>query len=188
MKKVDVVIAGVGGQGNLLVASIIAYTALGYGWEAKRSEIKGLAQRGGSVQSLVRVGEKVWSPLIEKGTADILLGLEPIEALRSIQFLSPSGKAVVSQNFAPNPIPYSQDEVMEKVRAQELILIPAVELAREAGNPQCMNVVLLGAASHLFPFPPESFKETIRKIVKRLEDVNQRAFDLGREAFVKASG
>lgn len=187
MKKVDVVIAGVGGQGNLLVASIIAQTALDYSWEAKRSEIKGLAQRGGSVQSLVRVGEKVWSPLIEKGTADILLGLEPVEALRNVQFLSPAGKAIVSKNFAPNPIPYSQEEVLEKVRAQGFILIPAVDLAKEAGNPQCLNVVLLGAASHFFPFPAESFKQTIKKIVKRLQEVNQKAFDLGREAVTSTS-
>lgn len=181
-KKVDVVIAGVGGQGNLLVAGLIAKAALSQGLEAKRSEIKGLAQRGGSVQSLVRIGEKVWSPLIEQGSADILLGLDPVEALRYIQYLAPTGKAIASSNFAPNPVSFSQEEILTKARGHGFFLLPATELAKQAGSVQSANIVVLGAASHFFPFPAEVFRQVIEENVKRFLEENLKAFELGRQA------
>jgi indolepyruvate ferredoxin oxidoreductase beta subunit len=181
MNKVNIIIAGVGGQGNLLVAALIAKAALAEGLVARRSEIKGLAQRGGPVQSLVRVGKQVWSPLIEQGTADLLLGLDPVEALRYIQFLAPTGKAITSSNFAPNPVSFSQEEILEKARERGFLLVPANDLAKRAGNVLSANIVLLGAASPFFPFPPERFRQVIRDNVKRFLEENLKAFELGRE-------
>ncbi len=182
MNKVDIVIAGVGGQGNLLLAKLIAEAALMAGLEAKRSEIKGLAQRGGPVQSLVKIGEQVWSPLVEKGQADLLLGLELVEALRNVQFLSVTGHAIVSRNFVPNPLPFSQPEMLARAQRRGFILISAMDLAKQAGNAQSTNIVILGAASHFFPFGPEFFQEALRKNVKRFLEENLQAFQLGREA------
>jgi indolepyruvate ferredoxin oxidoreductase beta subunit len=181
MNKVDIVIAGVGGQGNLLLAKLIAEAALMAGLEAKRSEIKGLAQRGGPVQSLVKIGEQVWSPLVERGQADLLLGLELVEALRNVQFLSATGHAIVSRNFAPNPLPFSQPEMLARAQRRGFILISALDLAKQAGNTQSTNIVILGAASHFFPFGPELFREALRKNVKRFLEENLKAFELGRE-------
>ena len=185
MKKIDVVIAGVGGQGNLLLAKLITLTALAEGWDVKRSEIKGLAQRGGSVLSQVRMGEKIWSPLIELGSADFLLGLEPVEALRNYQFLGPQGKAIVSSNFAPNPIKFSEEEILEKARSLSFLLIPALDLAKKAGSPQSANIVILGAVSHFLPFALSTYEKVLKENLKRLQEENLKAFALGREEIQK---
>jgi len=182
MRKIDIVIAGVGGQGNLFLAKLLTQVALKANLDVKRSEIKGLAQRGGPVLSQVRMGEKVWSPLIELGQADLLLGLEPVEALRNAQYLSPSGKAIVSANFYPNPVAFSEEEMLEKAKERGFILIPALDIAKAAGSPQSMNIVILGAASNFLPFDVTLFEEVIKENTKRMLEENLRAFQKGREA------
>ncbi len=185
MKKIDIVIAGVGGQGNLLLAKLITLTALDEGWDVKRSEIKGLAQRGGSVLSQVRLGEKVWSPLIELGSADFLLGLDPVEALRNYQFLGPEGKAICSSNFAPNPIQFSEEEILKKAQSLNFLLIPALDLAKKAGSPQSANIIILGAVSNFLPFALSTYEKILKENLKRLLEENLKAFALGREEIQK---
>jgi indolepyruvate ferredoxin oxidoreductase beta subunit len=187
VKKIDLVIAGVGGQGNLLLAKLLSLVALEEGWDVKRSEIKGLAQRGGSVLSQVRMGEKIWSPLIQLGSADFLLGLDPVEALRNFQFLSPEGKALVSSNFAPNPIKFSEEEVLEKARSLKFLLIPALDLAKKVGSPQSANIVILGALSNFLPFSLSTFEKIMKENLKRLQEENLKAFALGREEIQRIS-
>jgi len=187
--KGNILFAGVGGQGILLASEVIAYSLLADGFDAKKSEVHGMAQRGGSVTAQLRYGLQVYSPLIEPGTADILISFEQMEAVRYLPYLHDSSKVIVnSQQIFPPAVASGQLEYPENVLSQisdngvELIEVDAFGLAREAGEVKAANVVMVGVASHYLPLDPSRFVEVIEtRIPERFREVNLKAFQAGRE-------
>jgi len=192
MTSCNIVLAGVGGQGILLAAEILGAAAVKEGYNVRVSEIHGMAQRGGAVVSHVRIGEKVLSPSVLEGTADVILGLEPIEALRNIKFASKD--TIVLVNAEPFEITGAQyprvEEILKQTRrfTENIILIEAATLAEKAGSVETQNIVMIGAltAEKKLPMKMETLKESVRELVpaKHL-DVNMRAFELGCNAIKK---
>jgi indolepyruvate ferredoxin oxidoreductase beta subunit len=190
------VLVGVGGQGTLLASNILAEVGLAAGFDVKKSEVHGMAQRGGSVASHVRWHpERVFSPLVGLGEADILLSFEKVEALRFAEFLRRGGTAVVN-DMAIVPVTvssgtavYPGDEHLAKVFGSlgaELVMVPGERLAQEAGNVKAANVVLLGAVSKLLPLPEETWWACLaQRVPKKFLEVNRVAFASGREAVGK---
>jgi indolepyruvate ferredoxin oxidoreductase beta subunit len=190
------VLVGVGGQGTLLASNILAEVGLAAGFDVKKSEVHGMAQRGGSVASHVRWHpERVFSPLVGLGEADILLSFEKVEALRFAEFLRRGGTAVVN-DMAIVPVTvssgtavYPGDEHLAKVFGSlgaELVMVPGERLAQEAGNVKAANVVLLGAVSKLLPLPVETWWECLaQRVPKKFLELNRVAFASGREAVGK---
>ena len=193
MKTMNFLVTGVGGQGALLASNVLADVGVRVGYDVKKSEVHGMAQRGGSVTSTVRWGEAVYSPLIGPGEADYLLSLEKLEALRYVGMLRPGGTAVVGDLGIP-PLSvssgddvYPDDEQVRQVLNQvtdDYYLIPSIRLAEELGNARAHNVVLLGALSAFFDdIPPDVWLKSIEeRVPKRFVELNQRAFQVGREA------
>ena len=191
------VLVGVGGQGTLLASNILAEVGLAAGFDVKKSEVHGMAQRGGSVASHVRWHpEQVFSPLVGLGEADILLSFEKVEALRFAEFLRRGGTAVVN-DMAIVPVTvssgtavYPGDEHLAKVfdaLDAELVMVPGEHLAQEAGNVKAANVVLLGAISKLLPLPEETWWECLaQRVPKSFLELNRVAFASGRAAVTKA--
>lgn len=191
------VLVGVGGQGTLLASNILAEVGLAAGFDVKKSEVHGMAQRGGSVASHVRWHPKqVFSPLVGLGEADILLSFEKVEALRFAEFLRRGGTAVVN-DMAIVPVTvssgtavYPGDEHLAKVfdaLDAELVMVPGERLAQEAGNVKAANVVLLGAISKLLPLPEETWWECLaQRVPKKFLELNRVAFASGRAAVTTA--
>lgn len=179
--KCDVIIVGVGGQGILLTSNIISDAALAAGFDVKKSETHGMAQRGGSVVTHVRIGDKVNSILIPKGEADILIASEPVEALRYIDYLGPNGKAIV--NSIPIKVPGYPDikQVMDELKKNNAVVFDALDLAKKAGHPLTQNTVLVGAASKYLPLKEEILRNSIKSNVSKKLEENLKAFDLGRK-------
>ena len=194
MKTVNVSLVGVGGQGTLLTSDLLAKTAAREGLDVKKSEIHGMAQRGGSVISQVRFGDNVASPIIQEGTSDILVSFDKLEAIRWAHLLSAEGRAVVADTYlVPVTVSSGQQKALEDLDAklhaalQRAIVVDAARIAKEeVGNERTMNMVLAGALSTLTPFSPDAWKETMKESFTgskaKLLDLNMRAFDLGREA------
>jgi indolepyruvate ferredoxin oxidoreductase beta subunit len=179
--KYDILIAGVGGQGIILVSDIIAKAALAQNLYIKKSETHGMAQRGGSVVTHSRISDKeVFSPLIPKGGADLLLAFEPVEALRYADYLKKGAKVIVNTNPVKvgnyPPIEAVLDEVK---KLGDVTLVDAAKVAAEAGNPMTQNTVMLGAASKNLPVKKEMLLQSIRENVKRSLEENLKAFELG---------
>jgi len=192
MNNCNIILAGVGGQGILLTAEILGTAAVQEGCNVRVSEIHGMAQRGGSVVSHVRIGEKALSPTVLEGTADIIVGLEPMETLRNIRFASKN--TIVLVNTEPFEISGAQypevEEILKKLRCftQNIILIDAVTLAKKAGTVATQNIVMLGALAAVgkLPMKTETLKEGIRELVPtKYLDINMRAFELGCNAVKK---
>ncbi|MBQ9430289.1 MAG: indolepyruvate oxidoreductase subunit beta [Kiritimatiellae bacterium] len=190
MKTMNVSLVGVGGQGILLTSDILAKTATLAGCDVKKSEIHGMAQRGGSVISQVRFGDKVYSPIIPDGTSDLLVSFDRLETLRWRHLLAPNGKVLMNDTYI-TPITVSsgqQPEVEDlsgKLAAEypDLLKIDAMQLAESLGNTRTMNMVIAGALSSLTPFGTELWQEAMRqRIPAKLIDLNLKAFDLGRQA------
>ncbi|HEY8463884.1 MAG TPA: indolepyruvate oxidoreductase subunit beta [Bacillota bacterium] len=192
MNRVDLVIAGVGGQGTVLASRVLAQAALNCGLPARTSETIGMAQRGGTVQSHVRIGAADLGPVIPHQSADILLGLEPGETQRAYPLLKPSGKIIVNLHpIVPvtvtlQGLAYSAAAVRTYLAALPVAtkFVDAFELARTAGNFKTVNTVMLGmvAASQTLPMPQETILEVLLQMLpKRLREVNERAFRLGSE-------
>jgi indolepyruvate ferredoxin oxidoreductase, beta subunit len=186
----NILISGVGGQGVILFSEILANLALAAGLDIKKSEVHGMAQRGGSVTSHIRYGVKVHSPLIEEGTADLLVAFEALEALRYVHFLAPTGRLVYDPHRI-DPLPVSTGAVerptdaslAERIRARvpDARPIPAFARAAELGNPRVQNVVMLGAVAGHLEFPADAYRAAIRTIVKQQAvELNLTAFDAGR--------
>lgn len=180
-----VLLAGVGGQGTILAADLLAKTAIANGLQVKLSEIHGMAQRGGSVTTIVRLGKQVNSMVCDLGAADYLLSFETTEALRNIAYLRPGGMLLVNDESI-KPLPVLTGRAAMPVRAQDRLkefgahLIPASKLAREAGTVKCANVVLLGALAAGMDFPMESWEEQIRaKVPPKTIETNIKAFHAG---------
>jgi len=187
--KQDIILAGVGGQGILSIAFVIAGAALKEGWQVKQAEVHGMAQRGGGVQSHLRLSrDRIWSDLIPRGGADLILSVEPLEALRYLDFLSPQGRIVTSSTPFLN-IPDYPDREMLLARIRAIpgsIVVDSEKLAREAGTIRAQNTVMLGAASGFLVVAEENLKASVRALFERrgekVLESNLRAFDLGRQA------
>jgi indolepyruvate ferredoxin oxidoreductase beta subunit len=183
MKTVDFIVVGVGGQGTLLASDVIAQVGLGAGLEAKKSEVHGMAQRGGSVISHVRWGERVYSPLIGKGEADFLLAFEKLDgvALVNEQAIPP---VAVSSGGAEYP---SDERFLAAFKAvtDKVYLIPSLKVAQEVGSARVNNVVMLGALSALLDVDEAVWRAAIEeRVPPKFVEMNLRAFERGR-ALVK---
>ena len=197
MNTVNVSLVGVGGQGIILTADLLAKTASVAGYDVKKSEIHGMAQRGGSVTSQVRFGKSVASPIIQEGTADILVSFDKLEALRNVGILAKGGTALVNDLFlVPVTVSSGQqpavDDLDGKVKKafRKLILVDAMKVAaEEVGNGRTMNMVIAGALSTLCPFKEAQWLEALEALLSgpkaKLLDVNRKAFQLGRSAALK---
>ncbi|NMA47823.1 MAG: indolepyruvate oxidoreductase subunit beta [Lentisphaerae bacterium] len=187
--KHDIVLAGVGGQGILTIAAIIGEAALRQGLHVKQSEVHGMAQRGGAVLAHLRLNsEPIHSDLIAPGSAAIVLAVEPMEALRQAESLSPQGVILTNARPVRNVSDYPElDEVLAALRAfPRNLVIDAEQMAQDAGNARAMNMVMLGAVSPFLDFPDESLTTVIRDAFARkgpdVVAVNLKAFAAGREA------
>jgi len=194
MKTVNVSLVGVGGQGIILTADLLAKTASVAGYDVKKSEIHGMAQRGGSVSSQVRFGESVASPIIQEATSDILVSFDKLEALRNAHLLAKSGTAIVNDLFlVPVTVSSGQQPMVEdldgkmKKALKRLVLVDAMKIAtEEVGNPRTMNMVIAGALSALCPFKEDLWIQAMTGMLTgpkaKLLEVNKTAFALGRQA------
>jgi indolepyruvate ferredoxin oxidoreductase beta subunit len=182
----NVFICGVGGQGILLASEILSEVALAKGMDVKKSEVHGMAQRGGAVVSHVRFGPKVYSPVIADGEADLLVSFEKLEALRWLHSLAPGGQLVVNdQEITPSGVDVYPENVVPELdaRAPKRHTVDALKLAMQAGSARAVNTVMLGAFSGFLPFTEAEWKAAIEKRVPpKTIDINLEAFELGRAA------
>lgn len=182
----NVMIVGVGGQGTLLASRILGGTVIGEGFDVKVSEVHGMSQRGGSVVTYVKYGEKVWSPIIDKGEADIILAFELLEAYRALPYLKKGGKMIVNkQSINPMPVitgaaDYPSD-ILDKLSSKiDVTAVDALDLAKQAGSIKAVNVVLMGVMAKNTDIPYENWIETVKSTVPpKFLEVNIKAFDLG---------
>ncbi len=188
MKK-DIILAGVGGQGILSIATIIGQAALKEGLNIKQAEVHGMSQRGGDVQSNLRISsEPIASDLIPKGCADLIISLEPMEALRYLPYLAKEGWIVTNTEPFVNIPNYPSIESInaELGKFSNVIKVDVDAIAKEAGNPRAANMVLLGACSHLLGIEPEKFEQGIAMIFSRkgqeAVELNLKAFRAGQAA------
>lgn len=190
MKTMNVSLVGVGGQGILLTSDILAKTAALAGCDVKKSEIHGMAQRGGSVISQVRFGDKVYSPIIPDGASDLLVSFERLEALRWRHLLAAGGKVLINDmNMTPMTVSSGQQPAVVDLDARlkseypQALYIDAMVLAKAVGNTRTMNMVVAGALSVLTPFAPELWKQALReRVAAKFVDQNITAFEAGRQA------
>ncbi len=183
----DILIVGVGGQGTLLTSRILADVAVQMGYDVKVSEVHGMAQRGGSVVTQVRYGKKVYSPIIKKGDADILLAFEKLEAARWLDYLKPDGMVIINdERVDPLPVMSGKvkypEDIVDKI--QKLIpntrLINATEIAGQCGNTRAANVVLVGVLAAVAGLPVKEMENAIRSLVpEKAIDINLKAFEEG---------
>jgi indolepyruvate ferredoxin oxidoreductase beta subunit len=194
IRPMNVMLVGVGGQGIILASEVLCHALLGAGWQVKKSEVHGMAQRGGSVRTDVRFGTEVHAPLISVGAADILVAFEQLEALRYAHFLRPQGLVLLStERITPvtvltGPYPYPADVPARLdnlgVQAQG---INAPELAARAGNPRTAGIALVGALSKHLPVPAPKWGKAITGLVpERYREVNLDAFRRGRRLPARA--
>jgi len=187
--KQDIILAGVGGQGILSIAFVIDNAALADGLRFKQAEVHGMAQRGGAVQSHLRLSsERIWSDLIPKGEADLILSVEPLEALRYFDYLKPGGTVVTSSTPYKNIPDYPDlDKVLGAVRkAGRSVIVDSEKIAKEAGTSKAQNIVMLGAASPFLALKEASLRSLIEALFKPrgpvMVEANLKAFELGRAA------
>lgn len=191
MNKTNILIVGVGGQGTLLASVLLGNLALNKGYDVKLSEVHGMAQRGGSVVTHVKISEEgVNSPLIEEGDADVIIAFEELEAYRWLPYLKKGGTMYVNtQQWLPMPVVMGQAKYPENIKetleanAGKVKAFDALKIAEECGTVKAVNIVLLGAASHDLPFDEESWLKVIEENVKpKFIDLNKKAFEMGRNA------
>ncbi|MCD6388463.1 MAG: indolepyruvate oxidoreductase subunit beta [Desulfobulbaceae bacterium] len=183
----NILFCGVGGQGILLASEITAFALLESGYDAKKSEVHGMAQRGGSVVAHLRYGEKVYSPLIDPGKADFSVSFEIMEAVRYLPFLNKDSKVVVNTHqiappaVATGKMTYPTD-VLDGLRQQNISVFPVdgFAVAKEVGEIRTANIVLVGALSTFLPIEEEVFIDVLKKRIPRKLDENLQAFQKGR--------
>lgn len=189
METKNIMIVGVGGQGTLLASKMLGYVLLHQGYDVKVSEVHGMSQRGGSVVTYVRWGEKVYSPVIDKGEADAIVSFEKLEAARWLEYLKPEGQIITNtQVVEPMPVITGAaeypDSLVEKMQAAGAKVDAGdfLALAEEAGSAKAVNIVLMGRLSTYFPeIPHQSWQEAMDACVpKKFLELNKRAFELGR--------
>jgi len=181
-----IMIVGVGGQGTLLASRILGNTVINEGYDVKVSEVHGMSQRGGSVVTYVKYGDEVYSPIIDKGEADIILAFEMLEAYRAMPFLKKDGKLIVNtQEIDPMPVITGAMEYPENIADKlkeklDVTLVDALSLAEKAGNFKAVNVVLIGVMAKSTDIAYEKWIETIKTTVPpKFLDINLEAFNLG---------
>ena len=189
MKKYNLIIAGVGGQGVVMAGNIIGEAAMMTGYDVKKTDTLGMAQRGGSVVSHLRIADKVFSPLINQGEVDILLAFEKLEAARWSHFLKPSGIVIVNnQALAPLSVnlgseQYPSDNEITRIighYTEILYILDGTNLAMQLGEVKTLNVLMLGCLSHFIPFTSEIWRKSIVKnLPTKVIDLNLNAFKIG---------
>lgn len=188
METKSIMIVGVGGQGSLLASRIIGNVLLSQGYDVKVSEVHGMSQRGGSVVTYVKYGDKVYSPVIEKGEADIIVSFELLEAARWLSYLKKGGHLITStQTLDPMPVitgaaQYPTD-IVEKIKGMgvDIIAADALSLAEEAGNAKASNVVLMGLIASKMSFDDQVWKDAVKQCVpEKFLELNLKAFELGK--------
>jgi len=184
--KQDIILAGVGGQGIISIAYVIASTALEEGLELKQAEVHGMSQRGGAVQSHLRISqERIWSDLIPRGEADLVLSVEPLETLRYVDYLRPGGIVIASRTPFVNIRDYPEVEMLlDKIREiPRHLIIDSEKLAKEAGSSRTQNMVMLGAAVRYLMVKEENLTKFIKVLFERhgetIVAANLKAFALG---------
>ena len=190
MKTQNVMIVGVGGQGSLLASKLLGRMLLQKGYDIKVSEVHGMSQRGGSVVTYVRFGEKVYSPVIDKGEADFIVSFELLEAARWTEYLKPGGKIIVNtQQINPMPVIIGAAEYPEnlvdtmKNAGIDVDAFDALSLAEQAGSSKAVNIVLMGHLSRNFDFSEEEWLQAIEQSVPaKFLELNKTAFKMGRDA------
>ena len=187
METKNIMIVGVGGQGSLLASKLLGRLLLTRGYDIKVSEVHGMSQRGGSVVTYVRFGDKVYSPIIDKGEADFIVSFELLEAARYTEYLRPEGRIITNtQQINPMPVitgaAVYPEALVEKMQAAGIAIdaIDALSLAEKAGSAKAVNLVLLGCLSKYFDFTEEEWMEAIEKSVPpKFLELNKAAFALG---------
>ena len=190
METKNIIIVGVGGQGSLLASKLLGHLLLSEGYDVKVSEVHGMSQRGGSVITYVRFGDKVYSPVVDKGAADFIVSFEILETARWLSYLKPNGQIVTNtQQIDPMPVITGAatypENLVEKMRAKgfKVDAMDCLSLARKAGSQKAVNIVLLGRLSHYFNIPQESWESALKACVPaKFLELNQRAFELGKLA------
>lgn len=188
-----IMIVGVGGQGTLLASRILGHVLMGEGYDVKMSEVHGMSQRGGSVVTYVKYGDRVASPLVDEGEADYILAFERLEAARWLSYLKKDGKLILNdQRISPMPVITGAMEypenIVEKIesRGANLISCDALAMALEAGNAKSVNVVLIGVLSALTEFPEDIWQKALEACVKpKFLELNKKAFTFGRDYALK---
>lgn len=188
-------LTGVGGQGTILASNVLADLGLSLGYDVKKAEIHGMSQRGGTVTSYIRWAEKVFSPIISKGEADIIIAFEKLEAIRAIDQLKPGGIILIN-DYAIVPVTVSSgsakyptnEEIKEKIHlfTNRDYWIPGMQIADDLGNAKVSNVAILGALSRLLSIEKESFLKVIAsKIPDKYRTLNELSFNLGCDSILK---
>ena len=188
--NINIMIVGVGGQGSLLASKLLGRIFLDNDYDVKVSEVHGMSQRGGSVLTYVRVGDKVYSPIIDEGEADYVISFEILEAARAVGFLKAGGRIITNdQEINPMPVVAGKaeypKELAQKIADQgvDIDAFDALKLAEEAGSPKAVNLVLMGRLSKHFSFSEEEWIKTIEKSVpEKFLEMNKKAFYLGRNS------
>ena len=187
MKTTSIMIVGVGGQGSLLASKLLGRLLVDEGYDVKVSEVHGMSQRGGSVVTYVRYGEKVYSPIITEGEADFIISFEKLEAARYAKFLKKDGRIIVNtQEIDPMPVIIGAaeypDGCLDELTAKGLTVeaLDALTPATEAGSSKAVNIVLMGRAAKYFDIPYESWIKAIENTVApKFVEMNKKAFELG---------
>ncbi len=189
METKNIMIVGVGGQGTLLASKLLGKILLTKGYDVKVSEVHGMSQRGGSVVTYVRYGDKVYSPVIDKGEADVILSFEMLEAARWAEYLRPNGK-IITNTQQMNPMPVITgvakypEKLAEKIAELGLTIdaFDALTLAEKAGTSKAVNLVLMGRLSRSFDFTEEEWMNAIEQSVpEKFLEINKTAFRLGKQ-------
>jgi indolepyruvate ferredoxin oxidoreductase beta subunit len=186
---INILMSGVGGQGVLVASDILVLVAMHAGLDAKKSEIHGMAQRGGSVVSQVRYGEKIYSPLIQIRSADVILAFEKLEAIRYLDYLKQDGIVIINDQqitplsvfFSNIPYPKNIKEICKK-KTDYVVMVDGVKIADDVGNPRTINSVLLGALSNFLEFDEDHWMKAIaQRVPPKTIELNRKAFEAGKK-------
>jgi indolepyruvate ferredoxin oxidoreductase, beta subunit len=194
-KTRNVFLSGVGGQGTILASNILGQVLLSAGYDVKKAEVHGMAQRGGDVTTHFRFGEKVFSPLIKQGEVDYLVSFELLEALRYINWVKPEGTIILNRHSILPPAvslgkmeyPQNVEQTFREYFKENVWVVDGNQIAKKLGNIQVANVVLIGALSSFFPeLQPQQWIDAIKQLLPtKLHDINVKAFDAGRSAIAE---
>jgi len=191
--KWDILVAGVGGQGIILATEVISEAAMLSGYDVKKADVHGMAQRGGSVVSTVRFSDRVYSPLVKYGDADVLLGFELLEGYRNINYVKGDGVVIINtQKINPMPVASGREKYPDfiedrvKETGRRAILVDALNMAKELGDIRAVNIIMIGALSKVIDIKEDVWKKAIEKYIKpKYIELNMKAFEKGKEIVSK---
>jgi indolepyruvate ferredoxin oxidoreductase beta subunit len=191
--KWDILVAGVGGQGIILATEVISEAAMLSGYDVKKADVHGMAQRGGSVVSTVRFSDKVYSPLVKYGDADVLLGFELLEGYRNINYVKDDGVVIINtQKINPMPVASGREKYPDfiedriKETGRRAIFVDALDIAKELGDIRAVNIIMIGALSKVLDIKEDVWKKAIEKYIKpKYIELNMKAFEMGKEMVEK---